>query len=134
MSRLSLDGAYDAGFDLNEDQQVNLEDRRIWVKELMSTHYGDSNLDLAFNSSDLTKIFQLGKYEDDVEDNAGWSDGDWDGDLDFTTSDLVVAFTDGGYVQGAVPALSTVPEPTSISSLLMSVVLLAGLRLAGLRR
>jgi hypothetical protein len=52
---------------------------------------GDVNGDHVFDSSDLVRLFQIGKYEDDVEDNSIWSEGDWNGDSDFTTADLVYA-------------------------------------------
>ena len=58
---------------------------------------GDSNLDGRFDSTDFIRVFQFGEYEDDVEDNSTWERGDWDGDLDFTTRDLVFAFQYGNY-------------------------------------
>ena len=33
--------------------------------------------------------------------NSGWEDGDWDGDGEFSTSDLVLAFQSGYYIAGA---------------------------------
>ena len=32
-----------------------------------------------------------GEYEDGIDENSGWADGDWDADGDFGTSDLVLA-------------------------------------------
>ena len=49
--------------------------------------------------------------------------GDWNGDGDFTSKDMVAAFLDGGYEQGPRPA-NAVPEP---SGLLLFVVALAAL-------
>jgi hypothetical protein len=43
----------------------------------------------------------MGEYEDQFDSNSGWADGDWDGDGDFTTSDLVAVFQTGAYVAAA---------------------------------
>ncbi len=51
--------------------------------------------------------------------NAGWAEGDWNGDGDFDSGDFVVAFQDGGFELGPRQALSAVPEP---GGLLLSVV------------
>ncbi|MCA9213377.1 MAG: CotH kinase family protein, partial [Planctomycetales bacterium] len=59
---------------------------------LPSSIPGDANHDGLFNSQDLVQIFQAAEYEDDVPGNSTWEEGDWDGDGDFTTSDLVFAF------------------------------------------
>jgi hypothetical protein len=48
---------------------------------------GDTNLDGSFNSSDLVAVFQRGKYEAGIADDISWSDGDWNGDGQFSTSD-----------------------------------------------
>ena len=60
---------------------------------------GDANLDGRFNSSDLVKVFQAGKYEDSIFQNASWEEGDWNGDGDFDSQDLVMAFQLGWYEQ-----------------------------------
>ena len=56
---------------------------------------GDANCDRVFDSSDLVLVMQSAEYEDGVEDNSDWRDGDFDGDGDFTSSDLVMAFQTG---------------------------------------
>lgn len=66
-------------------------------------------------------VFAVGKYEKDVE--AGWSDGDWNGDGLFNSADLVAALADGGYEQGPRPA--AVPEPETLSALLIGLIALA---------
>lgn len=58
---------------------------------------GDSNLDGVFNSSDLVRVFQIGKYEDRFANNATFEEGDWNLDGDFTTADFVFAFQAGTY-------------------------------------
>ena len=42
-------------------------------------------------------VFQVGEYEDDLPLNSGWTDGDWNGDRDFTTTDILLAFQVGAY-------------------------------------
>ncbi len=42
---------------------IDLEDHRVWVKDLKHTWYGDANLERRFNSKDFVQVFQAGKYE-----------------------------------------------------------------------
>jgi hypothetical protein len=65
---------------------------------------GDANLDGHFDSSDFVQVFQAGEYEDTTRRNSSWADGDWDGDLEFTSSDIVLAFMYGNYHRGAEAA------------------------------
>lgn len=62
---------------------------------------GDSNGDNVFDSSDLVAVFQAGKYEDDVANNATFNEGDWNGDGDFDSRDLVLAFQVGQFIAEA---------------------------------
>ena len=75
---------------------------------------GDVNQDGQFNSADLAIVFEAGKYEDGIENNATFEEGDWNGDGDFTTSDFVTALSDGGYEQGPFGAANAVPEPSTL--------------------
>jgi hypothetical protein len=59
---------------------------------------GDANLDGVFNSSDLIEALKRGEYEDNVAHNSNWMDGDWDGNGDFETGDLVYAIQIGNYL------------------------------------
>ena len=102
-------------FDLTGDDLVNKDDVRFWVTDLKHTYFGDANLDGEFASSDLVNIFVAGEYEDDIEGNSTWAEGDWDSDGDFTSSDLVLAFVEGGYEQGPRAA---VPEPAPCAVML----------------
>ena len=43
------------------------------------------------------QIFQAGEYEDAILGNSTWADGDWNGDGEFTSQDLVAAFQEGSY-------------------------------------
>jgi hypothetical protein len=49
-------------------------------------------------------MLQAGQYEDDIENNSTYAAGDWNGDLDFTSSDIVLLFQAGTYVAGDRPA------------------------------
>ena len=69
---------------------------------------GDSNDDGRFDSSDLVKVFQAGKYEDEITGNTTFDEGDWNLDGDFDASDLVLAFQAGHFVAAAVPPESLV--------------------------
>ncbi|MCA9167894.1 MAG: PEP-CTERM sorting domain-containing protein [Planctomycetales bacterium] len=109
--------------DVNGDRVVDSRDVAFWIYDLKSTYFGDANLDGEFASSDLILVFESGEYEDRITGNSTWSTGDWNGDGDFTTSDLVVAFQDGGYEQGPREAVSSVPEPSGILSLLIGGML-----------
>ncbi len=62
---------------------------------------GDSNLDGIFNTADLVLVLQAGEYEDGIENNSTWAEGDWDGDRDFTTGDFVLALQQGNYSYAA---------------------------------
>ncbi|MDG2383827.1 MAG: lamin tail domain-containing protein [Pirellulaceae bacterium] len=87
----------DLVYDLTNDGLVNELDRDEMVKNVLHTDYGDTDLNQVFNSGDLVIVFAAGKYEDQLPLNAGWGEGDWNGDGDFDSSDLVLAFQDGGY-------------------------------------
>jgi hypothetical protein len=111
----------EAAFDVDQNERLDLEDRRVWVHDFAKTYFGDSNLDGSFTSSDLVSVFVAGEYEDSIPGNSTWATGDWNGDGDFTTSDFVLAFQDGGYELEATDFVS-VPEP---STLLLALIPLA---------
>ncbi|MCA9166760.1 MAG: hypothetical protein KDB23_03795 [Planctomycetales bacterium] len=113
---------YNAEFDLNQDSSVDVIDLSYWLHDLKHTYFGDTDLDGEFSSSDLINVFQAGEYEDGFTGNSTWSTGDWNADGEFTTSDLVVAFQDGGYEQGPREAVSPVPEPSGLLTLLIGAM------------
>ncbi len=115
-------------FDLDSNSWVEEEDRRIWIKDLKHTWYGDADLNGEFNSSDIVQVFRFGKYETSVESK--WSEGDWNGDGIFDTGDLVIALQDGGYEQGPRPIAVVVPEPNSVLLLMAGLI---GVALGGRR-
>ena len=59
---------------------------------------GDANGDGVFDEADLIRVFEIGEYDDGIDNNSTHSDGDWNGDGDFDSEDLVYAFTQGVYV------------------------------------
>ena len=100
--------APDLGFDLTGDGQVDATDRDRLVLEILGTTYGDANLDRVFDSSDLLQVLQTAKYEDGVPGNSTWEDGDWDGDGEFTSGDLVLAFQ----TQSMIVPPAAIPSPS----------------------
>jgi hypothetical protein len=119
----------DSAFDLSGDSLVNLDDRILWVTsaDYKHTWMGDADLNGEFNSSDLVSVLASGTYEADVP--ATWSTGDFDGDGRANSGDLVAALADGGYEAGPRTAVAAVPEPTTLS-----LMLLAGLSVVSLCR
>jgi hypothetical protein len=111
----------DPQFDLNADGLVDDQDRRVWVKDLKGTYFGDGNLDGEFNSTDLVDVLAAGTYEAAI--GSSWGTGDFDGNGHTDSSDLVAALADGGYEQGPRAAMSAVPEPGA--GLLLALSLLA---------
>jgi hypothetical protein len=53
---------------------------------------------------------------------AGWEDGDFSGDGVFDSSDLVIAFVDGGHEQGERQRAVAVPEPSGWPLLVMGLL------------
>jgi hypothetical protein len=105
----------DLRFDITGDGRLDELDRDQMIHGVLGTMFGDTNLDLRFNSSDLVAVFQAGEYEDGIAGNSTWQEGDWNGDGDFSTADLVLAFQDGGYVARAI-ALVADPRTTSVQA------------------
>jgi hypothetical protein len=83
----------DSHFDLNGDQTVDHADLKWLVEENLNRPLPDVNLDGRFDSSDLVRLFQVGKYE--TGEPALWSEGDLNGDGRFGSDDLMLAFANG---------------------------------------
>ena len=105
----------DPRLDFNEDGAVNDSDLATVLEKTFQSVTGDVNLDGRFDSDDLIRVLQAGKFEDDVVNNAKWSEGDWNCDGDFTTRDFVFVFQAGTFVSEASPA-ATPLSWTGISS------------------
>ncbi len=106
-------------YDVNRDGQVNADDRRVLIDDVLNVWPGDANLDGEFSAGDLVQVLAMGKYE--TLEHAGWAEGDWNGDGVFGAGDLVKALEGGGYEQGPRPDTPAVPEPAS------ALLLIAGL-------
>ena len=106
--------------DLNSDGNTNMADRLAWISDIQQSWVGDSNFDGEFNSSDFVVVFQAGKYE--VDTTAGYAEGDWSGDLRFDSGDFVTAFQGGGFEAGPIAAVAVVPEPSSMTLLLLATM------------
>ena len=89
---------------------------------------GDAKMDGAFDSSDLVDVMTTGQYDDAVSLNSAWETGDWDGDRDFTSGDLLWAAAYGEYAGAVRPAPRPVPEPVDSVRLFF---LIFGCALAG---
>jgi hypothetical protein len=110
----------DTRFDLTGDGAVDDQDRDTLILEILDTTYGDANLDGIFDSNDLIRIFVAGKYEDGVPLNALWEEGDWDGDGECGTADLVLAFQTGGYESPALGAAKPAVSAVDLSIALLT--------------
>jgi len=77
---------------------------------------GDANYDGVFDSTDMVRVFQAGKYG--TGEHAYWSEGDWTQDGVCGPADMVAAFTAGGYER----PLAAVPEPSAAILLLLGLL------------
>lgn len=84
--------------DIDGDEDTDVIAGAYWYE---SRPLGDADGNGRFEPSDLVKVFQAGEYDDDLQDNSTFEDGDWNADGEFDSSDLVLAFQSGTYVSGA---------------------------------
>jgi hypothetical protein len=117
----SASAAPDLAYDLNADNQVDVNDVNVWVKDLFQSWIGDANLDGQFNSTDLVNVLASGTYEADV--TSAWTSGDFNGDGRTNSGDLVAALADGGYEAGPRAQAAAVPEPSGMAWLLAMLAL-----------
>ena len=88
----------DPRFDLNLDGNIDRWDREHLIHNVIGTVGGDSNLDGQFDFTDLELVTQSGEYDDAIPGNSTWSDGDWNGDGEFNSADLVYVFQLQGFL------------------------------------
>ena len=93
-------GDVDGDGDLDVLSISSSDGRIAWYEQRLM---GDVNDDGVFDSADLTRVLQSGRYEDEFVGNSGFDEGDWNGDGEFDSSDLVLAFQAGHYVAEARP-------------------------------
>ncbi|MCA9200630.1 MAG: hypothetical protein KDA87_23985, partial [Planctomycetales bacterium] len=115
-------GASDQNLDLTGDSAVDQQDLTAWVKDIQGTWFGDSDLSGEFDSTDLVRVFQAGKYESG--ETALWSEGDWNADGLFDTSDMILAFQDGGFERSMGASVRTAAVPETNSNVLAAIALL----------
>lgn len=91
--------------DLDQDGDLDLvsagfaSGQLTWHEQRM---IGDINGDHLFDHADLTRLFEIGEFEDHVTNNSTFDEGDWDGDGEFTTRDLILAMESGLYSLGPI--------------------------------
>jgi hypothetical protein len=83
---------------------------------------GDANLDGRFTSADLVQVFQRGQYEDRKLGNSRWTDGDWNGDLEFNSRDMVELLLSGEVAGMTARFAVAVPEPAPLTLGAMAVL------------
>ncbi len=114
LSRQTRISAANPNFDLNGDSAVSHADREFWLHDLARSWYGDANLDGIFDTADFLQVFAAAEYNDQMPNNSSWATGDWNGDYEFNTRDLVTAFQGAGYDKSPRSAeIASVPEPQS---------------------
>lgn len=114
------DMAYDARADIDGDQDVDQADQDLLVfgPSYLNTRPGDANLDGKVDLVDLNTIgANFGKY-------GGWQQGDFNGDFQIDLLDHNLFGLYFGYDNSAAPAAPAVPEPASLSLLLVGAVAL----------
>lgn len=125
---------FDVNFDQNVDSTPNSadSDADIWVRQLMHTEYGDTNLDGAVNFTDLLVVAQHYNHP-----TGGWASGNVDGspginfgdllmiaqNYNFGTLDQDVSTLDATFVADWTLAQSTIPEPTALGVMSIALVL-----------
>jgi hypothetical protein len=81
--------------DINGDGEVTRADVDEFAA-ILGTTYGDLDLDGVFDSSDLV-LMQYHGYEDDPDEKSTWITGDFNGDRDHTTEDIVLVMQHSVY-------------------------------------
>jgi hypothetical protein len=127
LSRAIRQGTNQPSYDLDSNGAIDSADRNFWIWNLRRTTFGDADFSGRFTSEDIVAVFQAGEYEDAVPVNSGWAEGDWNGDGDFTSGDIVEALTWGCF-EGACAApraatsVRAVPEPSTLALLLLALI------------
>ena len=67
---------------------------------------GDADRGGRFDADDFVLVLAAGEYKNGIAGNSTFSEGDWNGDQDFDSSDLVFTFQSGAYI--AAPAKAAI--------------------------
>ena len=108
LDRLSLEiaqGLQGRTFDLNEDNEVNVDDLEVWVTDIKQTWIGDTDLDGEVNFADFLAL--SGSFG-----GAGsWSQGDFNANGKVEFDDFLALSNHFG--KGSNKDIASVPEPRS---------------------
>ena len=80
---------------IDENDSVGAVDRGEFKLGLFKASEGDADGDGRFNSTDLIRIMEAGKFE--TGEPAEWTEGDWNNDGVFDTTDLIEALKTGSF-------------------------------------
>ena len=108
LSQAVRDASVDLTFDVNGDGLVSQADRLRWLQDCEST-YGDTNIDGTFDFDDSDNLNVNDAYEMNV--NATWEEGDFNGDARFDRYDVISTLQVGGFSESP-PPLTSLPMPT----------------------
>jgi len=92
---------YDVTFDLNDDQELSELDRQYWIAELFDTLPGDANLNGLVEFADFLSL------SSSFGEQAGWAEGDFDGDHQVQFADFLLLSQQFGMNS---TSMQTVPE------------------------
>ena len=110
---------YTEKYDLNLDDLIDGEDRRIWVEGLAGTFFGDANLDGTVSFADFLALSA------GFGQPGGWAKGDFDGSGDVAFGDFLLLSENFGQTDIAA---ASVPEPNSMALTLIAVASALSLR------
>ena len=115
----------DLDLDLNEDDVVDLDDRRYWAEALMDSRFGDADLDGDVDFLDFVRLAE------NFQQPGGWAEGDFDGSGTTDFLDFISLAENFGAT--TTSSAVSVPEPTSFQGLL-GLLLLVAIRYANRRK
>lgn len=93
----------DANDDHVDDLLIITDDGKLGAMDYRLA--GDTNRDGFFDSSDIIQVFGSGHYEDGLPLNSTFAEGDWNGDREFTSADLITALQAGTFDSTTYPRL-----------------------------
>lgn len=123
LTKQTATGSNLSSFDLTSDGQVDRDDIQEWL-QVYGTIEGDADLNQEVNLDDFFA------FASSFGGTGRWTSGDFDGDGEVRFPDFVVMSSNfGRSVNGRVPTLAAVPEPSTFSALTTaSLVLLFTVR------